>query len=77
MNRQRPKTPLSPRKTLNELADEYEAQIPVLERILEELKSKCKAEPYNAYLQRDISTVEDMLCDLKRNIHEMRHYYDK
>ena len=76
MNRKGPTTPQRPRKTLNELADEYEAQIPVLEKILEELKCRCRTEPYNAYLQRDISTVEDMLCDLKRSIHEMRHYYD-
>lgn len=77
MKRKRPTTPQIPSKTLNELADEYEAQIPVLEKILVELKGKSRAEPYNAYLQRDISTVEDMLCDLKRSIHEMRHYYDK
>lgn len=77
MKRKRPTTPQIPQKTMIELADEYEAQIPILEKVLEELNGKYKVEPYNAYILKDICTVEDMLCDIKRSIHEMRYYYEK
>lgn len=67
---------LPPPKTLSELADEYEEQIPVLEGILEKLNKKLRTASNRQAVKHDIAIVEEMLFDLRCNIHTMRTYYD-
>ena len=67
---------LPPKKTLSELADEYEQQIPVLEEMLANLKQEMKTTTNRKAVARKIYLVEDSLCEVHWAINQMRSYYE-
>lgn len=75
---QNQKTPeLPPKKTLSELADEYEANIPLLEKMLSDLKQEKLTAPNRRAVMDKISIVEDMILETRFVVRDMRSYYDK
>lgn len=76
MPNKNPNPNLPPHKTLAELADEYEQQVPVLEKMLDRLNAQLRTASNRALLKHKIAVIDDMLLELKENIYAMRTYYD-
>lgn len=66
--------------TLWDLAQEYRANQPPIERRLEDLRnelSRTASVEARRRLRHRINVLEKMLADSRRCVFEMEHYYDK
>lgn len=70
---------MSNNKSLEDLAHEYEENIPILESQIKEIDQQIKITFGNGRLslKQKKATLEAMLADVQYNAAVLKHYYDK